>query len=215
MRSREGQSLRVAVLARSVYPLHRFGGLERHVYDLVRCLLARDVKIALLTPPMSANRPADAAADAVFRHPNFTMRPVPYVTFPFANRPGTTILDRSTAYPMFGHRAGRLAARMASAGEIDIVHGFGASVLGYATAPLDANDARAACVESTGAGRVRRDRSVSRAVEAPWLLAVACRGAARGPFRGPRDCYRSFPGGTRHRAPGNRQRGGSRHSQRY
>ena len=87
---------------------------------------------------MSANRPADAAADAVFRHPNFTMRPVPYVTFPFANRPGTTILDRSTAYPMFGHRAGRLAARMASAGEIDIVHGFGASVLGYATAPLDA-----------------------------------------------------------------------------
>ena len=54
---------------------------------------------------------------------------------------GTTILDRSTAYPIFGHRAGRLAARMASAGEIDIVHGLGASVLGYATAPLDA-DAR-------------------------------------------------------------------------
>ena len=139
MRSREGQSLRVAVLARSVYPLHRFGGLERHVYDLVRCLLARDVKIALLTPPKSENRPADAAADAVFRHPNFTMRPVPYVTFPFANRRGTTILDRSTAYPMFGHRAGRLAARMASTGEVDIVHGFGASVLGYATAPFDAN----------------------------------------------------------------------------
>jgi hypothetical protein len=38
MRLREGQSLRVAVVARSVYPLHRFGGLERHVYDLVRCL---------------------------------------------------------------------------------------------------------------------------------------------------------------------------------
>jgi hypothetical protein len=40
---------------------------------------------------------------------------------------------------MFGHRAGRLAARMASAGEIDIVHGLGASALGYATASLEAN----------------------------------------------------------------------------
>ena len=138
MRSREGQSLRVAVLARSVYPLHRFGGLERHVYDLVRCLLARDVRVTLLTPPPAAGRPADAQADAVFRHPNFTMRPVPYATFPFANRRGTTILDRSTSYPLFGLRAGRAAAHMAAAGEIDIVHGLGASVLGYATADLDA-----------------------------------------------------------------------------
>ena len=138
MRAREGQSLRVAVLARSVYPLHRFGGLERHVYDLVRCLLAREVHITLVTPPPAAGRPADPGADAVFRHPNFTMRPVPYVTFPFANRRGTTILDRSTAYPLFGFRAGRVAARMASAGEIDIVHGLGASALGYATADLDA-----------------------------------------------------------------------------
>jgi glycogen synthase len=138
MRSREGLSLRVAIVARSVYPLHRFGGLERHVYDLVRCLLARDVQIALVTPPVAASRPADASADAVFRHPNFTMKPVPYLTFPLANRRGTTILDRSTAYPLFGLRAGRLVARMVSAGEIDVVHGLGASVLGYATADLDA-----------------------------------------------------------------------------
>ena len=139
MRLREGQSLRVAVLARSVYPLHRFGGLERHVYDLVRCLLARDVKVVLLTPPISANRPLDAGADGVFRHPNFTMRPVPYTTFPLANRRGTTIIDRSTAYPIFGFRAGKVAARMASAGEIDIVHGLGASVLGYAMSEIDAS----------------------------------------------------------------------------
>ncbi|MEO5742698.1 MAG: glycosyltransferase family 4 protein [Vicinamibacterales bacterium] len=137
MRSREGQSLRVAVIARSVYPLHRFGGLERHVYDLVRSLLSRDVHVTLITPPASARRPADAAADAVFRHAKFTMKPVPYVTFPFANRRGTTILDRSTAYPLFGLRAGRLAAGMVRAGDIDIVHGLGASVLGYAVDNLD------------------------------------------------------------------------------
>ena len=134
MRAREGQSLRVAVLARSVYPLHRYGGLERHVYDLVRCLLARDVRITLITPPHADNRPRDPSADAVFRHPNLTMRAVPYTTFPFANRRGTTILDRSTAYPLFGLRAGRLAARLAIADEVDIVHGLGASALGYATA---------------------------------------------------------------------------------
>jgi glycogen(starch) synthase len=138
MRLREGQSMRVAVVARSVYPFHRFGGLERHVYDLVRCLLARDVQITLVTPPAAADRPADASAEAVFRHPNFTMRPVPYTTFPFANRRGTTILDRSTAYPLFGFRAGRLVARMVSAGDIDVVHGLGASVLGYAMADLEA-----------------------------------------------------------------------------
>jgi len=136
--AREQPSLRVAVLARSVYPLHRYGGLERHVYDLVRCLLARDVRVTLITPPAAPNRPADPAADAVFRHANATLMPVPYVTFPLANRRGTTILDRSTAYPLFGLRAGRLAARLVTAGGIDIVHGLGASVLGYALADCDA-----------------------------------------------------------------------------
>ena len=126
--------LRVAVLARSVYPLHRYGGLERHVYDLVRCLLGREVRVTLIAPPASAGRPVDPAADAVFGHPQFTFSPVRYVTFPFANRRGTTIVDRSTAYPLFGYRAGRAAARLAANRVVDIVHGLGASALGYATA---------------------------------------------------------------------------------
>jgi glycosyltransferase involved in cell wall biosynthesis len=61
-----------------------------------------------------------------------TVIAVPYRTFPFANRRGTTVLDRSTAYPWFGWKAGRVAGRLASAGDVDIVHGLGASVLGYA-----------------------------------------------------------------------------------
>jgi glycosyltransferase involved in cell wall biosynthesis len=67
------------------------------------------------------------------------MRPVRYVTFPFASRKGTTILDRSTAYPVFGLRAGRVAAQLVETGRIDIVHGLGASALGYARARLDAH----------------------------------------------------------------------------
>jgi glycosyltransferase involved in cell wall biosynthesis len=69
----------------------------------------------------------------MFAHPQLTLRPVPYLTFPFANRRGTTIVDRSTAYPVFGWRAGRIAASLVREGAIDIVHGLGASVLGYAT----------------------------------------------------------------------------------
>ena len=132
MTAHAGTGLRVAILARSVYPLHRFGGLERHVYDLVRCLLARDVRVTLITPPSTARRPDDAPADEVFRHQHLTLLAVPYVTFPLANRRGTTIVDRSTAYPLFGWRAGRAAARLAAAGNVDIVHGLGASALGYA-----------------------------------------------------------------------------------
>ena len=57
---------------------------------------------------------------------------VPYRTFPFAGRRGTTVLDRSTAYPLFGERAGRAAWDLVERGAVDLVHGFGASVLGYA-----------------------------------------------------------------------------------
>ena len=85
MRWREGQALRVAIVARSVYPLHRYGGLEQHVYDLVRSLLARDVHVTLIAPPVAASRPKDGRADAVFRHPNLTLVAIPYATFPLAN----------------------------------------------------------------------------------------------------------------------------------
>lgn len=122
--------LRVAVIARAVRPLHGDGGLERSVYDLVRHLAARDVEVTLITPPPSAVRRATPADP--FASPHIHLRHVPYVTFPLANRRGTTILDRSTAYPFFGWRAGRVALAMARAGQVDIVHAFGASGLGYA-----------------------------------------------------------------------------------
>jgi glycosyltransferase involved in cell wall biosynthesis len=128
---------RVAVLARSVYPLHGVGGLERHVFDLVRHHLADGLTVALFTRA-AANRMSDpralAAWDAIASHPRFSLHPVPYRTFPFAGRRGTTILDRSTAYPRFGLRAGREAARAVRAGGVDIVYAVGASAFGYALA---------------------------------------------------------------------------------
>lgn len=139
--------LRVAVLARAVHPLHGVGGLERHVFDLIRHLVARDVRVTLLTQPATATElrdrfarasgpEAQALAAEAFGVPAewFQLVTVPYVTFPGAGRRGTTIVDRSTAYPLFGWRLGRAALALAKNNDVDIVHALGASGLGYALA---------------------------------------------------------------------------------
>lgn len=116
---------RVAILSRAIYPQHGVGGLERHVYDLVRQLAGRGIRVTVITrpPTVSDRAPAMDGVDILT---------VPYRTFPGAGRRGTTVLDRATAYPWFGYRAGRLAARLVAAGTIDLVHGLGAASLGYA-----------------------------------------------------------------------------------
>jgi glycogen synthase len=119
--------LHVAVVSRAVYPLHGLGGLERSVYDLVQHLAERAIEVTLIT-----RRPVNAAEPQPTWPGGVTVRFVPYRTFPFAGRRGTTILDRSTAYPLFGERAGRVAWDLAASGAVDLVHGFGASVLGFA-----------------------------------------------------------------------------------
>jgi glycosyltransferase involved in cell wall biosynthesis len=116
----------VAVVARSVFPLHGLGGLERSVYDLVRYLARAGVEVTLIT------RTPPAPADAAAIDPRIAVRYVPYRTFPFAGRRGTTVIDRSTAYPLFGERAGRAALELVEQRKVELVHGFGASVLGYA-----------------------------------------------------------------------------------
>ena len=135
--------IRVAIVARSVFPLHGHGGLERHVYDLVRALARSGLAVTLITREPRLQPGARASAAGI--HPAITLVTVPYRTFPLAGRRGTTVIDRSTAYPLFGERAGRVALDLVRRGEIDIVHGLGASVLGYArrrataTAPLVMN----------------------------------------------------------------------------
>jgi glycosyltransferase involved in cell wall biosynthesis len=117
--------MKVAVVARSTFPLHGYGGLERHVHDLVRALADRDVAVTLITRDPLRGHPATI-------DPRVRVEFIPYRTFPLAGRRGTTVLDRSTAYPMFGIHAGRRALQLVTSGRADIVHGLGASVLGYA-----------------------------------------------------------------------------------
>ncbi len=133
------ERLRVVLLSRAVAPWHGVGGLERHVADMTRHLVRRGVRVTLVTPPparLAGARAEDATLlpglDDAHADGRFETRFVPYVTFPFAGRRGTTILDRITAYPYFGCRAGRLAQRLVEDGGVQIVHGLGASALGYA-----------------------------------------------------------------------------------
>jgi glycosyltransferase involved in cell wall biosynthesis len=112
-----------------VLPLHGHGGLERSVRDLVRHLASRRVDVTLIVPPPTVRHDP---RDDPFSAKGITVRHVPYLTFPLANRKGTTILDRSTSYLLYGVRAGALAARLARSGEVDVIHVFGASGLGAA-----------------------------------------------------------------------------------
>jgi glycosyltransferase involved in cell wall biosynthesis len=150
--------IRVAIVARSVFPIHGLGGLERSVYDLARHLVRRDAGVTVIT------RTPRSSAPPVTIDPHVTLRFVPYRTFPGAGRRGTTVIDRSTAYPLFGLRAGALAAELVSNGEVDIVHGFGASVLGYARrraalrAPLVLNPQGLEEFGATNPGRARLKR---------------------------------------------------------
>src|SRR5438477_4400109 len=135
----------VAVVARSVFPLHGLGGLERSVYDLVHYLAHAGVEVTLITRPpvarqstrmeLALRRAQDAPSlsrggtpEPATRTPEpgppadgldtkIATRFVPYRTFPLAGRRGTTVLDRSTAYPLFGERAGRAAVEMVERGE--------------------------------------------------------------------------------------------------
>jgi glycogen synthase len=182
---------RIALLARSVHPLHGVGGLERHVYDLVRHLIAQGAHITLITkPPLSSSAAGsidDASIAAAERfgvlREAFRLIAVPYVTFPGAGRRGTTVVDRSTAYPLFGWRAGRVAVKLARRGDVDIVHALGASGLGYALArqrhePTKPFVFNPQGLEEFGATDPRRAR-LKRAAYAPLQVAVrACAKAA-------------------------------------
>lgn len=171
--------MKVALVARSVFPLHGYGGLERHVYDLARALAERDIGVTLITQPPAKGH--SWSPDAI--HPSVQAVFVPYRTFPGAGRRGTTVLDRSTAYPLFGLRAGRQALTLVRQGRADIVHGLGAAVLGYArararghgTAPLVLNPQG---LEEFGATDPTR-APLKRAAYFPLRAAVlACAAAA-------------------------------------
>jgi glycosyltransferase involved in cell wall biosynthesis len=121
--------MRVALLSRAIFPLHGYGGLERHVAALEKYLRREGCAVTLYTtPPAPASDANEGREGTVF---------VPYRMVPWPRRKGFTILDRDTNYLVWSVRAAR---RLLSEGRTDIVQADGGAGFGYALA----RDARSA-----------------------------------------------------------------------
>src|SRR5690349_18829449 len=148
--------LRVAMLARVVFPLHGFGGIERHVFHLVTHLARLGVRVTLYVqqpttdhrPPTTndygqggreAGKQAEEAEQSTICNLQSAIDELPGVesviflrydyTSPYL-RPNA-ILGRQINYPWYSWQLGRAAAAAARRGAYDIVHAQGLCALGY------------------------------------------------------------------------------------
>ncbi|MGC8873658.1 MAG: glycosyltransferase family 4 protein [Chloroflexia bacterium] len=115
--------MRVAMLARSVYPLHGYGGVERHVYHLTRHLARLGVEVHLWVQENAPGTPMDLGP-RIFLHPVRYDRTSPWL------RPNS-ILGRQINYPLYSWQIGRQAAAWVRAGRVDLVHAQGLAAFGY------------------------------------------------------------------------------------
>jgi glycogen synthase len=119
------------MLARVVFPLHGFGGIERHVFHLVTHLEKLHVRVTLFVQqaaPASSDI-ADPAARAI-RQGLSGLRFLRYdYTSPFL--PPNSIAGRQLNYPWYSWQLGRAAAATVRRGAVDIVHSQGLCATGY------------------------------------------------------------------------------------
>ncbi len=125
--------LRVAMLARVVFPLHGFGGIERHVFHLVTHLARLDVAVTLYVQDEARGMKLEAsdaehatslkALVAHFKHLRYDY------TTPLL-RPNS-IPGRQINYPWYSWQLGRAAAAAARRGDYDVVHAQGLCAFGY------------------------------------------------------------------------------------
>lgn len=111
--------MKVALLSRAVFPLHGYGGLERHVAALEKYLRLEGCEVTLYTAPPASGFPAAREGT----------RFVPYRMIPWPRRRGFTVLDRDTNYLAWSVRAAR---RLLSEDRTDIVQADGGAGFGYA-----------------------------------------------------------------------------------
>jgi glycogen(starch) synthase len=110
--------VKVALLSRSVHPLHAPGGMERAVHHLAKSLRARGAETFLVTRP--------ALHDLPF--------PAEVLTVPWGGGASGhgRVLDRVRRYPRFSRRVGEVAARLVRERAVEVVDAQGLAALGYA-----------------------------------------------------------------------------------
>ncbi len=124
--------LRVAMLARVVFPLHGFGGIERHVFHLTTHLARLGVQVTLyVQPPTKDQHYVILPLPLEQQLPGIThVRFLNYDRTSPVLRPNS-ILGRQVNYPIYSLQLGRMAAAAVRRGEFDIVHAQGLCSFGY------------------------------------------------------------------------------------
>ncbi len=133
------QPIRVAMLARAVYPLHGFGGIERHVFHLVTHLVRQGVDVRLVVGAV-ANRHHAAQLGRIVEFAGLIAGPgVGSLALTSLRYDRTSpvlransIVGRQINYPIFALAEGRLAARLVRRGDVDVIHTQGLCALGWA-----------------------------------------------------------------------------------
>lgn len=119
------------MLARVVFPLHGFGGIERHVYHLVTHLTRLGVTVVLYVQT-TRNAQKDSQSDLIDVLSGGQGRVV-FLRYDYTSpvlRPNS-IAGRQINYPWYSWQLGRAAAGAVRRGEVDIVHSQGLCAAGY------------------------------------------------------------------------------------
>ncbi len=125
--------IRVAMLARVVYPLHGFGGIERHVGHLVTHLARLGVAVTLYVQTTHNRGPTPedqkTACSALFTH----VQSLIFVRYDYTSPmlPPNSIIGRQINYPWYTWQLGLAAAQAVRRGAYDIVHSQGLCATGY------------------------------------------------------------------------------------
>ncbi len=120
------------MLARVVYPLHGYGGIERHVFHLVTHLtrLGAEVTLYVQTPPDADAAQEQIAALAGGAAPAALV----FLRYDYVSPvlPPNSIAGRQINYPWYSWRLGIAAAQAVRRGAVDVVHSQGLCAIGYA-----------------------------------------------------------------------------------
>jgi len=130
------QPIRVLMLARAVYPLHGFGGIERHVFHLATHLARQDVSVALVVGQPSDIPDTGTGLQRILQAAKLatdklSLNFLRYDRTSLVLRPNS-ILGRQINYPLFSLQEGALARRRVQAASVDIVHSQGLCAFGFA-----------------------------------------------------------------------------------
>jgi glycogen(starch) synthase len=119
------------MLARVVFPLHGYGGIERHVFHLVTHLERLGAAVTLYVQDVDQGRRTmdDDAARAV----TTGLTSVVYLRYDYTSPllPPNGVVGRQINYPWYTWQLGRTAAAAARRGAFDVVHSQGLCAAGY------------------------------------------------------------------------------------